>query len=479
MLKLSLYYMLQSYSKQALAFILASTVAAALPQALTPPAYRGDLAKALLPAMAALLTVVAAISVFTSAAAFKADVDFIYSTPADPREVYSARIIGGAPLYAAFMLSYTFSAVDVGNAVWYAVALVSLSLAFSAAGANAALLSPAGRALSLLPLAIASALVYLSPEISPLYGLAAPAPLYSAYAAGLFGAYLLAAPWRTIEELSRNAYGVLGQEPQMGESKSRLPDSFWGVVWTTTVRAPFTARASARGTVVIYQRTFNALKYLTPASLAGATAYLAAALWTKHYAASSVMAAYVVYMAFASAAALGVANERLWISLAADPLRYLRYRALARTLLSALVLSPWIAAFALASLLYPPALYLSAFLASSVLVLPSLSWIAAAYSGIPQIRELGLAQRPQRISLRNLLMVATIVLFMALNIAPFFLSAIAYSADAFRGLSSAAEVYAAVSLAASLSAFCLLVCSEAGRPVWMWAVNKLSENGYV
>jgi len=93
-------------------------------------------------------------------------------------------------------------------------------------------------------------------------------------------------------------------------------------------------------------------------------------------------------------AASTIGGERLCLSLSGDADLYFRFRMLARTALAAVFVTPLVTEAAALALLFPPALHLIPGLVSIPLVVPAASWLAAAYSGWPQMRELDLLQSP-------------------------------------------------------------------------------------
>ncbi|MGC8583396.1 MAG: hypothetical protein ACP5MH_06660 [Thermoproteus sp.] len=423
----------------------------------------------------------------------KSEVDFYFTAPVSPWEFLLMRTAIAGLGFALVLASFTFSFAAPSNAPWYALALLANSASLALAVANAPLLPWKARAFYLAYFAAAAALSFLYPPLSPLYGLVDPSPIYAAYSAALAAAMIVAMPRRYVEELATNAYGLLGRPselmslyPQrMAEAvmagRPRLGRTPWEVVWATTaLGARVKTVKTPHGSVEVLQR-INALKLGIYISAATAALYYAATLFINDRIGLAIAAGLVYYtiQLLVAVFSIGaVAEERLWLSLSADPHAYFRYRSLARTASAAAVLAPWIAAYAVQSLRFGPSLYLAAGLASAVLLYPLMGWIAAAYIGVPQIRELGLPQRQQTLSLKAVLASAAEFVYVAATMAPFAMAVAASELPQLStALSLAADVWTVALLA--LSAALLAVAVAAGAPLWSWVANRLAEEGYV
>ncbi|AKT34047.1 hypothetical protein PYWP30_00391 [Pyrobaculum sp. WP30] len=149
-------------------------------------------------------------------------------------------------------------------------------------------------------------------------------------------------------------------------------------------------------------------------------------------------------------------------------------------MIAAVLLAPWAAVYVLASLSYPPAARLSPAVAALALTLPAASWLLAAYSGWPQIRDLDLPQSLFRFTLRGVLTAFLNFMFIMWLGVPYILCAVSMDKQALAPpLLLAADVASATSLALSAAFFYLMTYSPWASSIWGWFVNKLSENGYV
>lgn len=330
---------------------------------------------------------------------------------------------------------------------------------------------------------------FYDPALSPLYGLFEQSPLYAAYDAALFLAVAAAIPRRYIRELALNAYEVLGAPSLVVPTIARpvavkgagLPKSFWGAIWATSARIYVARRANTPQGRTLYAQRTSIFKLFLPVSVAGVAVYSAAASLLKEaaYPIAGIVF-YILILFFFTLSAIAVSGERLWLSLSSDPAKYFKYRMSTRTLVAAVLLSPWAAAYALQSAFFPPALYLAASLCAAVLILPTLGWIVGAYVGIPQTRELNLPLTTQRLTLRatlgGLILLATLGLFFL----PYVLALVAIFFPTISGpLPAAANAYTAAMLAFSAAFFYLVVISQRGYGVWRRVVERLIESGYV
>jgi hypothetical protein len=411
----------------------------------------------------------------------KPDVDFVFATQADPAEVLllraAATVLSLLPVAVA--VSALFVLTSPGGLLWYAISLVFLSI-FSilmvAAVGSISLRSDVRLALGLLS-SIAS---YVRPELWPTYGLVNPSPLYAAYSGALAALIYAFFPWKRVRELAVNAYGVLAVAvPRVSEPEERAAahaqfGTPWRAVWVTS-----STYYRRRGGMFIRA---SALKIGLVISLVVAAAGYAAARLSPPDVAEVVLAfqSFFVFVMFFVFAAGTIGGERLWLSLSGDADMYFRYRMLARSALAAVFVTPLVVEAAALAPFFPLALHLIPGLVSIPLVVPAASWLAAAYSGEPQMRELDLLQSPPRTSHRTYLAILLAVACYLFAFAPYYTAvAASYIGDLSHLLYAAAQAWSAVLLSLSALFFYATTLSRWRRTVWSWFVNKLSENGYV
>jgi len=411
----------------------------------------------------------------------KPDVDFVFATQADPAEVLllraAATVLSLLPVAVA--VSALFVLTSPGGLLWYAISLVFLSI-FSilmvAAVGSISLRSDVRLALGLLS-SIAS---YVRPELWPTYGLVNPSPLYAAYSGALAALIYAFFPWKRVRELAVNAYGVLAVAvPRVSEPEERAAahaqfGTPWRAVWVTS-----STYYRRRGEMFIRA---SALKTGLIVSLIAAAAGYAAARLSPPDLAAVVLAlqSFLVFVMFFGFAFDTIERERLWLSLSGDADMYFRYRMLARSALAAVFVTPLVVEAAALAPFFPLALHLIPGLVSIPLVVPAASWLAAAYSGEPQMRELDLLQSPPRTSHRTYLAILLAVACYLFAFAPYYTAvAASYIGDLSHLLYAAAQAWSAVLLSLSALFFYATTLSRWRRTVWSWFVNKLSENGYV
>ena len=484
-LKVFLFQVKLIYSKWFL-FFLVLIIASSVPVWLQ----RGSDVRANFPGFTVvMLSLMLPMTIFGNMALIKSDVDFVFTTPVDPLEVLLIRSAAAGLTQLAVMLAYTLPAARAG-AAYYIVSLLSLAAAFSTLNLMAAYSGPKRGAVA-APVAVLLFLGLYKPSLSPLYGLYEPSPAYAAYDLALLLALAAVIPRGRIRELASNAYELLGGPALLMPTTPRsvavrgagLPRSFWGAVWATSVRSSFVSRVNTPQGRIAYARRVNVIRVFLPASAASAIAYYVATEFAHDQSGLSLVAVfsfYLLYIFTFSALASTLSMERLWLSLSSDPVKYFKYRMSARTILTAIVMSPWIAAYALEGAKFPPALYLAAALGAAVLITPTLAWISGAYIGTPQTRELGLPVEAQRLTLKMALVALILFGTLGLFLAPYGLALAASYLPAFSGpLLAAATAYSIALLALSAAFFYLAVVSRRGYGLWRWLVDKLSENGYV
>ena len=430
---------------------------------------------------------------FGSLSLVKSEVDFVFSTPADPLVVYIAKTAASAVLPLFLLAAYTapLPRPDAASYAEYAASLI-FDTAFFALMAGASSLVPIRRRIlyAAPPIAVAAATL-VRPELSPLYGLVHPSPAYVAYSGAAAALAFLATPRGHLDELAANAYGVLAPHgvlapPGLGGAArvagpARIGPTPWRAVWTTSVNGAVRVRLGGPQGGLVVLRRVNAFKIVLPLSAAGvAVYYLVLRLLPGADFLVTFVSFFYVSVFSVQYAGSTVASDRLWLSVAAEPARYFRLRMLARAAIAAISLAPWAAVYALESLSYPPAAYLVPAVAALALTLPAVSWLAAAYLGLPQIRELGLSQSQFRFTPRIALASFLYLVFATSLSVPYLLSFASLNAPALAPLlRPAADVTSAASLALSAAFFYLTTYSPWASSIWSWFVNKLSEDGYV
>ncbi|ABL87273.1 hypothetical protein Pisl_0090 [Pyrobaculum islandicum DSM 4184] len=433
------------------------------------------------------------VAIFGGITASKQDLDFVFATPVDPRAVHLAKVLSASIDLALFYFIVSFPVMALNfspvGLLFYLATWLSLSFTSAFAVLTASYLS--SRLARVFYVGILPALVLLllvAPEMSPFRGLYYPSPLHALEAIMLTVAYLATAPYKRIEEVATNAYGILAKEQALrlggrGERPQALPKTFWGVIWHTSVNAVVDVYyTSPEGSIVRREKSFNVLKTFMPISAAAAAVY--AFLSTAHITsgvdlsiAGFIVVNFLLLFVF-SALHQAVAHERLWISVLSGGLKYLRYRMAARTIITALLLVPWIAVFLAQSAVFPPSAFLAVVLASAALVAPSATWLMASVKPPPQIRELEIPITTPKLSLWNILQLLAALLYYSFSLSPYALAVVAYFLK-LEFLWQIALIDAAVVLSLSAAFFYVVVLSERGAPLWSWAVSKLSENGYV
>ena len=406
----------------------------------------------------------------------KSEVDFVFSTPVNPLVVYIAKTAASAVLSLFLLGAFTvyLPRPDVISHVEYAASLIFNTAFFALMAGASSLVSIRSLLYTASPMAVA-AVTIVKPELSPLYGLVYPSPFYVAYSGAAAALAFLAIPRNILKELATNAYGVLGpsRPAEDGDAArvvrpARIGPTPWRAVWTTSVNHVM-------------------LKVYLPLSAAAAAVYyvlLRLLPEVGFFNASEVfvmlLSFYILCLYFLVFANVDLDEERLWLSLVVEPARYFRLKMLARAVIAAVLLAPWAAVYVLLSLSYPPAARLAPAVAALALTLPAASWLFAAYSGQPQIRDLELPQSLFRYTLREVLAVFLYFMFVVFLSVPYILCVASMDIPALAPLLLlAADVASIASLALSAAFFYLTTYSPWAPSIWDWFVNKLSENGYV
>jgi hypothetical protein len=407
----------------------------------------------------------------------KSEVDFVFSTPVNPLVVYIAKTAASAvlPLFLFGALTVYLPRPDVISHVEYAASLI-FNTAFFALMAGASPLVSIRRWILYEAYQMAvGAVTIVKPELSPLYGLVYPSPFYVAYSGAAAALAFLAIPRNLLKELATNAYGVLGPSRPAGDGDTarvvgpaRIGPTPWRAVWTTSVNHVL-------------------LKVYLPLSAVAAAVYYVllrllpeVGFFNASEAFVMLLSFYLLCLVFLAFAEVDLDEERLWLSLAVEPARYFRLRMLARAVIAAVLLAPWAAVYVLVSLSFPPAARLAPAVAALALTLPAASWLFAAYSGRPQIRDLELPQSLFRFTLREALAVFLYFMFVVFLSVPYILCVASMDIPALAPLLLlAADVTSIASLALSAAFFYLTTYSPWASSIWGWFVNKLSENGYV
>ncbi|MGC9170770.1 MAG: hypothetical protein ACP5HD_08510 [Thermoproteus sp.] len=431
-------------------------------------------------------------TVLSSIAIYKSEVDFVLAAPVDPFEIYLLKAVALAIPYLLVFAAYTVPLLrpdPYGLAA--ALATLLFNTAFFALMTTTASLAPLRLKIAYGASAgVAAALSLARPELSPLYGLVDPSPIYAAYSAALAAAAFLAAPRRTLAEIATDAYGVLGLpgEPAIRRSPSavygvRIGPTPWRAVWATSVNASFRYRLNMPQGGFVALKRVNVFKIVLPMSAGGAAAYYVAAHFIHEpylLLTYTLMSFYMLSLYSFAFAGSTLASERLWLSVVSEPAAYFKLRMRARAVVVAMALAPWAAAYALESSFFPPAIYLAPAVASAALTLPAASWLASGYSKLPQVRELGLTAAPFKATLRNALIGALAIAFFAILATPFGLAVAASRLVVLAPVFYlAADAAAALLLALSALFFYLTAVSPKASAVWDRFVSYLSENGYV
>jgi hypothetical protein len=404
-------------------------------------------------------------------------VDFVFSTPVNPLVVYIAKTAASAvlPLFLFGALTVYLPRPDVISHVEYAASLI-FNTAFFALMAGASPLVSIRRWILYEAYQMAvGAVTIVKPELSPLYGLVYPSPFYVAYSGAAAALAFLATPRNLLKELATNAYGVFAPSRPAGDGDTarvvgpaRIGPTPWRAVWTTSVNHVL-------------------LKVYLPLSAVAAAVYYVllrllpeVGFFNASEAFVMLLSFYLLCLIFLAFAEVDLDEERLWLSLVVEPARYFRLRMLARAVIAAVLLAPWTAVYVLVSLSFPPAARLAPAVAALALTLPAASWLFAAYSGRPQIRDLELPQSLFRFTLREVLAFFLYFMFVVFLSVPYILCVASMDIPALAPLLLlAADVASIASLALSAAFFYLTTYSPWAPSIWGWFVNKLSENGYV
>jgi hypothetical protein len=405
----------------------------------------------------------------------KSEVDFVFSTPVNPLVVYIAKTAASAvlPLFLFGAFTVYLPRPDVISHVEYAASLIFNTAFFALTVGASSLVSIRRWILYAASQMAVAAVTIVKPELSPLYGLVYPSPFYVAYSGAAAALAFLATPRNLLKELATNAYGVFAPRGPAGDGDAarvvgpvRIGPTPWRAVWTTSV---------------------NGIKIYLPLSAVAAAVYYVflrmlpeVGFFNASEAFVTLLSFYLLCLIFLVSANVDLDKERLWLSLVVEPARYFRLRMLARAVIAAVLLAPWAAAYVLVSLSYPPAARLAPAVAALALTLPAASWLLAAYSGQPQIRDLELPQSLFRFTLREVLAVFLYFMFVVFLSVPYILCVASMDIPALAPLLLlAADVASIASLALAAAFFYLTTYSPWAPSIWGWFVNKLSENGYV
>jgi hypothetical protein len=407
----------------------------------------------------------------------KSEVDFVFSTPVNPLVVYIAKTAASAvlPLFLLGAFTVYLPRPDVISHVEYAASLIFNTAFFALTAGASPLVSIRRWILYEASQMAVAAVTIVKPELSPLYGLVYPSPFYVAYSGAAAALAFLATPRNLLKELATNAYGVFAPSRPAGDGDTarvvgpvRIGPTPWRAVWTTSVNHVL-------------------LKVYLPLSAVAAAVYYVllrllpeVGFFNASEAFVMLLSFYLLCLVFLAFAEVDLDEERLWLSLAVEPARYFRLRMLARAVIAAVLLAPWAAVYVLVSLSFPPAARLAPAVAALALTLPAASWLFAAYSGRPQIRDLELPQSLFRFTLREALAVFLYFMFVVFLSVPYILCVASMDIPALAPLLLlAANVASIASLALSAAFFYLTTYSPWASSIWGWFVNKLSENGYV
>jgi hypothetical protein len=407
----------------------------------------------------------------------KSEVDFVFSTPVNPLVVYIAKTATSAVLSLFLFGAFTvyLPRPDVISHVEYAASLLFNTAFFALMAGASSLVSIRRWILYTASQMAVAAVTIVKPELSPLYGLVYPSPFYVAYSGAAAALAFLATPRNLLKELATNAYGVFAPSRPAGDGDAervvgpaRIGPTPWRAVWTTSVNHVL-------------------LKVYLPLSAAAAAVYYVllrllpeVGFFNASEAFVMLLSFYLLCMLFLEFANADLDEERLWLSLVIEPARYFRLKMFARAVIAAVLLAPWAAVYVLVSLSYPPAARLAPAIAALALTLPAASWLFAAYTGRPQIRDLELPRSLFRLTLRETLAVFLYFMFVVFLSVPYILCVAPMDIPALAPLLLlAADVASIASLALSAAFFYLTTYSPWAPSIWGRFVNKLSENGYV
>ncbi|WP_069806686.1 hypothetical protein [Vulcanisaeta thermophila] len=435
-----------------------------------------------------IILIIASALSSTLALFVRSAVDYVFTTPINPMDYYIATLIANG-------LPYALLIIVLGGALLIKLGLHSILNVINAASiiiflvvitANLSVLSRRVQVPAFIALILIFVLGYVNPALSPLYGLISPDPVYTAYSLSLLAVSLLTVPRRYIRELGTNAYGLLITSPlairhgSVDVVISELPRTPWGIIWFTSTRSLMLRLNTPQGAMTVVRRT-NVLVILMPLSVFTAVAYTVASMLitgVMNQTALSIISFFMISFYALIFSSQSIANERLWLNLSIEPTRYFRYRMGARVLMTTLAFAPWIVAYVVQGVLrFEPAIYLAPSLLSGALTIPVISWLAAAYLGIPQVREVGVAERQLVYTHRALVLVFMFIAGSYLYALPYYIAlASVFVKSVWITLMSDAFSVIMVALSAL---FLHYVLSPRGGAVWLWLVNRLSENGYV
>ena len=415
----------------------------------------------------------------------KSTIDVVFTTQIDPIEYYMARAIAGGLTYPLMFITLTVYAIEPGLDLIYYILTILLLSGFLALLTVNIQLAPWRIRLPLITLLIIiAALGFINHEASPLYGLVRPRPIYVAYTLVLLAIAVATTPRRRIRELATNAYGVLGTQTSLlyrmpyrrSTGSIEFPRTLWGVIWATSTHSG----GSNTLRTIILASTSSAAAYgvliaLLTHGIIMSTPYVN---WQITSSSTSFTIIYTYLLFFSM---FTVSNERLWLSLSIDPVQYFKYRMIARTLIMAIALLPWITVYLIQGIYFKPSIYLALMLISVVMIMPTLGWLLAAYVDVPQVRELGLRQRTEPLTLKASLVFLFLLITLSIFMTPYSLASLALSiryAWLRAIINMVSEAITVILLVASIIFFYYTVVSKRGKGMWSWLVNKLSENGY-
>jgi len=411
----------------------------------------------------------------------KSEVDFVFSTPVNPLVVYIAKTAASAVLSLFLFGAFTvyLPRPDVISHVEYAASLIFDTAFFALMAGASSLVSIRRHILYVASQMAVGAVTIIKPELSPLYGLVYPSPFYVAYSGASAALAFLATPRNLLKELATNAYGVFAPRRPAGDGDAarvvgpaRIGPTPWRAVWTTSVNGILRMRSGGSEGVVV--RRVNVFKVYLPLSAATAALYYIllrqlpeVGFFNASEAFVMLLSFYILCIIFLVSADVDLDEERLWLSLVVEPARYFRLKMFARAVIAAVLLAPWAAVYVLMSLSYPPAARLAPAIAALALTLPAASWLFAAYSGQPQIRDLELPQSLFRYTLREVLTAFLYFMFVVFLSVPYILCVASMDIPALAPLLLlAADVASVASLALSAAFFYLTTYSPWASSIW-------------
>jgi len=424
----------------------------------------------------------------------RSEVDFLMTTQFSAMGMVAMMLIGNGLLPAALMMTYSipplYLSKDPLHTTYSALSILALSV----------IIIEGEICLQWLPfwlriIAVASSTLYLVVTstlyswINPIYLALSPSPLVLITYLALFVALTLVVPKRLAQELYTNAYGFLSLIPATISSAnitgSRLPRSSSALVLYTSINAPIVFRLSGLGGAVYDVRRINVIKLLLPVSAASPLGFWVGFRVANSDLASVATALFLLLLYSILFLGSSVSTTRLWVDFVnanVNVMHYLRIRMMARLVLTYVIYLPWIITMIVLHMVtHSAVLMLSAVV---LIIAPPLlvtsSWIIAALSGLPQIKE-PLETRPYRFTVRNALLIGGALLMVGLLVSP--IIAIAASQLLPQGLQQVSSLASLLLLilnaAISIGSYIAMLYMGYAERIWLWIIEYLiTRNNY-